>query len=114
MCRSDEMEEVELEERIRILKEVFGDSSDDDHDKEEEEEDVSFEKPYKLRNPNSNPNSKWVKIKEINGLWFFKDFLSLQQQTSLLSAIKHGMQFYFFSIDFQYSQSFFRISYLCN
>ncbi|OVA03969.1 Oxoglutarate/iron-dependent dioxygenase [Macleaya cordata] len=75
------MEAEEGEEERRILKEVFGDSSDD-----EEDEDVSLEKPY---DNIINPNPNWERIKEINGLWLCRDFLSLQQQASLISAIRN-------------------------
>ncbi|KAI3991965.1 hypothetical protein MKX01_012910 [Papaver californicum] len=73
------MEVENEEESNRILKEVFGHSSSES---EENDDDI------KIPN-NNNPPLEWIKIKEINGLWLFKDFLSLQQQASLLSEIKN-------------------------
>ncbi|KAI3900696.1 hypothetical protein MKW92_003330 [Papaver armeniacum] len=75
------MEVQNQEECNRILKEVFGDSSSES---QSEEDDDDIETPN-----NNNPPFEWIKIKEIKGLWLFKDFLSLQQQASLLSAIKN-------------------------
>ncbi|KAI3906476.1 hypothetical protein MKX01_029091 [Papaver californicum] len=72
------MEVENEEESNRILKEVFGGSSSES---EQNDDDIKI--------PNNNPPLEWIKIKEINGLWLFKDFLSLQQQASLLSAIKN-------------------------
>ncbi|XP_057535950.1 uncharacterized protein P8A3.02c [Amaranthus tricolor] len=58
----------------KLLEDVFGESSDD-----------------KLSDspPLTNLNSLyWDPISEINGLWMCRDFLSLQQQSSLLSSIQ--------------------------
>lgn len=61
----------------KLLEDVFGESSDD-----------------KLSDspPLTNLNSLyWDPISEINGLWMCRDFLSLQQQSSLLSSIQAGI-----------------------
>ncbi|KAF5197713.1 2-oxoglutarate (2OG) and Fe(II)-dependent oxygenase superfamily protein [Thalictrum thalictroides] len=71
----------EENENRRILNEVFGESSSE-YDGEEEELQT-----FEL---DSTGNSlKWEQIKEIKGLWLCKDFLSLEQQSSLLLAIEN-------------------------
>lgn len=58
-----------------ILRQVFGDSSED--------EDLEV-------GDGSDPTHFWEPIKEIKGLWLCRDFLSPQHQSSLLSTILNG------------------------
>ncbi|KAA8528409.1 hypothetical protein F0562_035764 [Nyssa sinensis] len=38
-------------------------------------------------------NPGWERLSEINGLWLCKDFLSSEQQSSLLSIIDNGLSY---------------------
>ncbi|KAK2649442.1 hypothetical protein Ddye_016931 [Dipteronia dyeriana] len=62
-----------------FLRQVFGESSDSDV-----EEDSTYEDGSSL---NVDQNPAWQRIQEIKGLCFCRDFLTPQQQASLLSAI---------------------------
>ncbi|PIA44443.1 hypothetical protein AQUCO_01700203v1 [Aquilegia coerulea] len=68
----------EENENRRILNEVFGEDDDG------EEKELEISKLDSTENP-----LKWEQIKEIKGLWLCKDFLSLEQQSSLLLAIQN-------------------------
>ncbi|KAF9622033.1 hypothetical protein IFM89_029317 [Coptis chinensis] len=57
------------EENRSILKDVFGESSSSESDE--------------------SINNKWEEVKEIKGLWLCRDFLSLNQQSSLLFSIQN-------------------------
>lgn len=58
-----------MENHKELLREVFGESSDS--------EDLDPQ----------NPIPSWEQIKEINGLWLCRGFLSPQHQSSLVSAV---------------------------
>ncbi|XP_077240718.1 2-oxoglutarate (2OG) and Fe(II)-dependent oxygenase superfamily protein [Tasmannia lanceolata] len=68
-----------MEEQKRILETVFGESSEDSDD---ENQFSDFIHTQSEKNPN------WERVKEINGLWLCPNFLSPDQQSSLLSSIK--------------------------
>ncbi|KAL3517454.1 hypothetical protein ACH5RR_020043 [Cinchona calisaya] len=74
---------MEEDDVRKLLKDAFGESSDSDGDEKARENE--------LEDPNSRsifggtPN--WEKISQINGLWLCRDFLSPDQQSSLLSSI---------------------------
>uniref|UniRef100_A0A7C9CL80 Uncharacterized protein n=1 Tax=Opuntia streptacantha TaxID=393608 RepID=A0A7C9CL80_OPUST len=87
----------------QLLRDVFGGSSDS----EEEEAEVFDEVSSSLNNqstdaerglplsasiPNPSRSWSWQRIEAINGLWLSTDFLSPQQQSSLLFAIKKGYE----------------------
>lgn len=67
-----------MEDTKALLVEVFGESSEEDE---------------ALLENGSPPNHCWQRIEEIEGLWLCRDFLSPQQQSSLLSAIHEGALF---------------------
>lgn len=81
---SDDCEENETEKLNSILNNFFGESSDSDVDKKAQAEE--------MKNPSSGAVgvSAWEKIDQINGLWLCSDFLSPDEQYSLLSAIHQG------------------------
>ncbi|XVE73303.1 hypothetical protein DITRI_Ditri11bG0106800 [Diplodiscus trichospermus] len=58
-----------MENHKELFKEVFGESSDSEND------------------PQQEPIPSWEQIEKINGLWLCRDFLSSQQQSSLISAV---------------------------
>ncbi|KAK1277749.1 hypothetical protein QJS04_geneDACA007292 [Acorus gramineus] len=66
---------ISMEDEKQILCEVFGDSSSDTED---EEDTLAIQAQ----------NRRWQRIDEIRGLWLCRDFLSMDQQSSLLSSIK--------------------------
>uniref|UniRef100_A0A2P2IQE0 Uncharacterized protein MANES_05G063800 n=1 Tax=Rhizophora mucronata TaxID=61149 RepID=A0A2P2IQE0_RHIMU len=63
-----------------LLREVFGESSDGEDDKRHE---AIGNSTLSLQNPT------WEAVKEIKSLWLCRDFLSPQQQSTLLSAIQN-------------------------
>ncbi|KAF3436428.1 hypothetical protein FNV43_RR23520 [Rhamnella rubrinervis] len=67
-----------MEDNKALLIEVFGESSEDE------------QSPSKNESP---PNHCWERIEEIEGLWLCRDFLSPQQQSSLISAIQEERWF---------------------
>lgn len=77
------------EKQKTLLEAVFGESSDSedsDHHPQNRLEDSSI---------HSEKNPSWEPISEINGLWLCRDFLSPQEQSSLLSAIEKGFLLFF-------------------
>lgn len=83
-----------MEEQKARLRDAFGESSDSESEPQEEQQ-IDFEKSTNFEESESifgeNPN--WERITEINGLWLCRNFLSLQQQSSLLSEIEKGPSF---------------------
>ncbi|XP_048490101.1 uncharacterized protein LOC104899068 isoform X2 [Beta vulgaris subsp. vulgaris] len=90
---------MELETQRKLLKDVFGGSSSSDSDTEGSDELISSihnlpstegKRGLVLQSPPSmsNPNPCWERIAAIDGLWLCNNFLSLQQQSSLLSSIQ--------------------------
>lgn len=79
-----------MEEKHKTLLEaVFGESSDgedSDHHQQNRFEDSSN---------HSEKNPSWEPIRGISGLWLCRDFLSPQEQFSLLSAIGQGFLLFF-------------------
>ncbi|KAG8389474.1 hypothetical protein BUALT_Bualt02G0233100 [Buddleja alternifolia] len=83
-----------MEEELKaILKEAFGDSSSDSDGELPEDQPERFQvndssdgmvKPHSI----FGDTHIWEPIKEINGLWICSDFLSADQQSTLLSAIE--------------------------
>lgn len=77
------------DDAVKILKDVFGESSDSEDPHE-------YELDYPSRMGSSElvceGNHSWEQISQIDGLWLCRDFLSSNQQTSLLSAINRGDQ----------------------
>lgn len=67
-----------------LLKDVFGDSSDDEQQQHKSENLVHEHQAP----PVICLNSSWERVREINGLSFCRDFLSSEGQSSLLSAIE--------------------------
>ncbi|KAF8387841.1 hypothetical protein HHK36_026502 [Tetracentron sinense] len=79
-----------MEEQKRILKDVFGESSESEGEEQQLLEDSINDDPSQRLNA-KNPN--WEQIKEINGLWLCRDFLSPKRQSSLLSEIENEAWF---------------------
>lgn len=77
-----------------ILKQVFGDSSDDEYF---EEQPAMEDSAYEVGRIHG---WEWEQVREIKGLWLCRSFLSPEQQTSLLSEIRNGFLSYF-SCNFQ-------------
>lgn len=67
-----------------VLREAFGDSSDSDCELGGSSD--GFEKSQ----PIFVESYTWEPITEISGLWICRDFLSPDQQSSLLSSIEKG------------------------
>ncbi|XP_012435943.1 uncharacterized protein LOC105762675 [Gossypium raimondii] len=65
-----------MENHEELLREVFGESSDS--------EDLD---PQTKHHQTRDPIPSWEQIKEINGLWLCRGFLSPQHQSSLVSAV---------------------------
>nr|DAD38054.1 TPA_asm: hypothetical protein HUJ06_008695 [Nelumbo nucifera] len=74
-----------MEDQKQILEEVFGESSDKEGEGEQQSGD-SFDEEQSVNQSEKNPI--WERIEEISGLWLYRDFLSLERQSSLLSAIE--------------------------
>ncbi|CAH9097138.1 unnamed protein product [Cuscuta europaea] len=75
-----------MEDLRVILSEAFGEPSDSDP-----EDEFSARKNSNMGGGGSillGSNWSWERIAEVNGLWVCNDFLSLDQQSSLLSAIQ--------------------------
>ncbi|CAH9093102.1 unnamed protein product [Cuscuta epithymum] len=75
-----------MEDLKVILSEAFGEPSDSDP-----EDELSEWKISSMGGGGSiffGSNWSWERITEVNGLWVCNDFLSLDQQSSLLSAIQ--------------------------
>ena len=72
----------ELDDEREILKQVFGDSSEDE---DCEDQTVIGDSAYE-----GGHIRRWEQAKEIKGLWLCRSFLSPQQESSLLSAIRNG------------------------
>ncbi|XP_021763129.1 alkylated DNA repair protein alkB homolog 8 [Chenopodium quinoa] len=70
---------MEEDNQKNLLKQVFGGSSSSDSDTDEH--------ALLLSQSITNPSFIWERIAPIKGLWFCRDFLSSQQQSSLLSSI---------------------------
>ncbi|GMI98824.1 hypothetical protein like AT4G02485 [Hibiscus trionum] len=66
-----------MENHTEVLREVFGESSSDGEDFDPQLEDEKI----------TDPIPSWEQIKEINGLWLCRDFLSPQLQSSLVSSV---------------------------
>lgn len=66
-----------MDARKEILRRVFGDSSGSEEDLELGD------------GSESDPTHSWVPTKEIKGLWLCRDFLSPQNQSSLLTTIQN-------------------------
>lgn len=77
------MDDEEEQEVKTLLKDAFGESSDEENE---------FEYPESGGGDKSGCGGTpiWERISEINGLWICRDFLSPQQQSSLLSSIHKG------------------------
>ncbi|KAK6260223.1 Alpha-ketoglutarate-dependent dioxygenase AlkB-like - like 1 [Theobroma cacao] len=65
---------LKMENHCELLREVFGESSDSEDDDPQHKQ-------------IGDPIPSWEQIKEINGLWLCRDFLSPQHQSSLISAV---------------------------
>ncbi|KAE8009513.1 hypothetical protein FH972_005945 [Carpinus fangiana] len=75
-----------MDDQRALFKQVFGDSSDSE-DYEQQQQQPQLEDRSQPTRSGQNPN--WEQIKEVNGLWLCRDFLSAQEQSSLLSAIEN-------------------------
>lgn len=82
-----------MEEHGTIIKEVFGESSDSEGDESDDHQNQQFEfdDPDGERHPQLifGESPSWEPVSEINGLFLCRDFLSYDQQSSLLSAIEN-------------------------
>ncbi|XP_021848933.1 uncharacterized protein [Spinacia oleracea] len=88
---------MEGDNQRKLLEDVFGGSSSDT-DIEEFMESSSSSHHFpstdnkrgliNLSHSTTNPNPSWKHIADIKGLWLCRDFLSLQQQSSLLSSVQ--------------------------
>lgn len=76
----------EMDDHRALFKEVFGESSDS----EDYEQQHQPQLEDRSQRTTSGQNPYWEQIKEIKGLWVCRDFLSAQEQSSLLSAIENG------------------------
>ncbi|KAG1365225.1 alkylated DNA repair protein ALKBH8 [Cocos nucifera] len=70
------MEEDDTEIQRRVLEEAFGESSDDDGP------------AHSAADPSLSRQPIWESVDGIKGLWLCRDFLSIKQQSLLLSAIE--------------------------
>uniref|UniRef100_A0A803MPH0 Uncharacterized protein n=1 Tax=Chenopodium quinoa TaxID=63459 RepID=A0A803MPH0_CHEQI len=70
---------MEEDNQKKLLKQVIGGSSSSDSDTDEHANHLS--------QSTTNPSFMWERIDPIKGFWFCRDFLSSQQQFSLLSSI---------------------------
>ncbi|CAM8889412.1 unnamed protein product [Rhodiola kirilowii] len=70
-----------------LLREVFGESSDEENDSEEfrDADSLSVEDPIE---PSDGLSPNWTRIDELPGLWICQDFISAQEQASFLSEIE--------------------------
>ncbi|KAG7619382.1 hypothetical protein ISN44_As04g002870 [Arabidopsis suecica] len=66
-----------MDEEAENLRAAFGDSSDD--------EDIA-DRPGK-ETIGIGDSAVWERVEEINGLWLYRNFLSIAHQSDLLSAI---------------------------
>ncbi|GMH26001.1 hypothetical protein Nepgr_027844 [Nepenthes gracilis] len=71
----------------KLLRDVFGESSDSDEGDQSELPLYQSVPEVASSVSISCKSTSWERIEEVNGLWLCKDFLSPQQQLSLLSAI---------------------------
>ncbi|GAB2270762.1 hypothetical protein Dimus_005631 [Dionaea muscipula] len=85
-----------MTEEQKLLRDVFGSSSSESESEDDKlshlplpsHRTVSGNEASILSSvATTNSSWNWEPIKGINGLWFCKEFLSLQQQSALLSAI---------------------------
>ncbi|VVA99438.1 unnamed protein product [Arabis nemorensis] len=67
-----------MDDEAAHLKAAFGDSSDG--------EDIGADRQEK-ESLGTGDSTAWEQVKEINGLWLCRNFLSIAQQSDLLSAI---------------------------
>ncbi|KAJ3681382.1 hypothetical protein LUZ60_015871 [Juncus effusus] len=82
--------EGEIELRRRLLREAFGDDSSSSPSSDDDNE-LSQSSPLSISNSllldSESDGRKWVSVKGINGLWLCSNFLSSENQASLLYAI---------------------------
>ncbi|PON65699.1 Alpha-ketoglutarate-dependent dioxygenase AlkB-like [Parasponia andersonii] len=72
-----------------LLIQVFGESSGSEQSEEEEEEEEEESSKIEYRSQPKGCCCCWERFEEIKGLWLCTDFLSLQHQSSLLSAVQN-------------------------
>lgn len=81
-----------MNELKRVLKEAFGESSDSEGEEEQQfVHDHSADNQVNgkaLSGSVLGESHSWERISEIDGLWLFKNFLSPDQQSKLLSSIE--------------------------
>lgn len=86
------------DQKAMLLRDVFGESSDDENDRDADDyahvdSSLSMESP--LEKPDGlNPN--WTRIDDVPGLWICQDFISAEEQASLLSEIERGIYAVFY------------------
>lgn len=73
-----------MDDQETVLKQVFGESSDSDSN------DCEQPQQHEIRSENLGQIPSWLHFKEISGLYLCRDFLSPQDQSSLLSAVQNG------------------------
>ncbi|XP_044494262.1 alkylated DNA repair protein ALKBH8 homolog [Mangifera indica] len=72
-----------MDDQETVLKQVFGESSDSDSN------DCEQPQQHEIRSENLGQIPSWLHFKVINGLYLCRDFLSPQDQSSLLSAVQN-------------------------
>jgi alkylated DNA repair dioxygenase AlkB len=95
MKKEDEEDEEEQQQhQTAVLEQVFGHFSSDDDDNQEEEEDDHMAAVLEQVFGNSSSDEEdeseknWEYIEEVKGLCILRNFLSISQQSRLLSSIK--------------------------
>ncbi|KAK4763316.1 hypothetical protein SAY86_009084 [Trapa natans] len=82
-----------MEDKATLIRQVFGDSSDDDDYQNYELNSRSEPESSPVAGESADAglfrNPGWERVKEIRGLWICRDFLTHVQQLSLLSAIQN-------------------------
>lgn len=89
--------------KATLLREVFGESSDEENDHEDYSNvdySLTLEPPIE-HSDELNPN--WTQISDVPGLWICHDFISAEEQASLVSEIEKGIDavFYLPSVEFE-------------
>ncbi|XAR61323.1 tRNA (carboxymethyluridine(34)-5-O)-methyltransferase [Bertholletia excelsa] len=79
-----------MEMHRTLINDVFGESSDREGDESQNQQPVLGDLYERVQSPSVfGESSIWERVNEINGLWVCRDFLSPEQQSSLLSAIEN-------------------------
>ncbi|CAI8586826.1 unnamed protein product [Vicia faba] len=89
--RSDSDSDMEEQHQKTVLEKVFGHSSSDE-DTNDVRSEFDFDSDSNSNNCKEKKNN-WEPIEEVKGLWMLRNFLSIHQQSRLLSAIESEQWF---------------------